>query len=89
MTVFLKYLRFNRGFHNTTYFGDYCVWSVRHGTHSGTHQGSLSPVQLAPTQVVPVVREVSDHRSLDLTKWGLVPSWAKDLSIASQLINAR
>lgn len=44
---------------------------------------------IAPTQMVPVVRQVSDHNSLDLMKWGLVPSWAKDPAIGNKLINAR
>ncbi|MHB8088906.1 MAG: SOS response-associated peptidase, partial [Anaerolineaceae bacterium] len=29
------------------------------------------------------------QRSLDFFKWGLVPSWAKDISIGNKLINAR
>ena len=37
----------------------------------------------------PVVRQVSDHNVLSPMKWGLVPSWAKDPSIGSQMINAR
>ncbi len=44
---------------------------------------------IAPTQMVLVVRQVSDHRTLDLMKWGLVPSWAKDPARGSQMINAR
>lgn len=44
---------------------------------------------IAPTQQVSVVRQVSDHNSLILMKWGLVPSWAKDPAIGSQMINAR
>ena len=44
---------------------------------------------IAPTQLVLVVRQVSDHRTLDSMKWGLVPSWAKDPAIGSRMINAR
>ena len=44
---------------------------------------------VAPTQMSPIVRQVSDHNSLELMKWGLVPPWAKDLAIGSQMINAR
>jgi putative SOS response-associated peptidase YedK len=44
---------------------------------------------VAPTQLVAVVRNNGDHNSLDLLKWGLVPSWSKDLSFGSHLINAR
>jgi putative SOS response-associated peptidase YedK len=45
----------------------------------------------APTQELPVVRRVADGeaRELVLLRWGLVPSWAKDIKIASRLINAR
>ena len=51
---------------------------------------------VAPTDpVIAVVerknREVPDEtiRKLTTVKWGLVPSWAKDTSIGSRLINAR
>jgi putative SOS response-associated peptidase YedK len=44
---------------------------------------------VAPTQLSPIVRQVSDHNSLVPMKWGLVPSWAKDPAIGSQMINAR
>jgi putative SOS response-associated peptidase YedK len=44
---------------------------------------------VAPTQQVAVVRNQGDRNQLDLLKWGLVPSWSKDLSFGSHLINAR
>ena len=44
---------------------------------------------IAPSQVAPVVRLVESERHLDLLRWGLIPSWAKDSSIATKLINAR
>ena len=45
---------------------------------------------IAPTQPAPVVRRGGDgRRELALLRWGLVPSWAKDASIGSRLINAR
>ncbi len=43
---------------------------------------------IAPTQAVPVVPNTGDNR-LDFFTWGLVPSWAKDPSISSRMINAR
>ena len=43
---------------------------------------------IAPTQNVWVVRNEGDHNRLDLMKWGLVPFWAKDPSVGSQMINA-
>jgi len=46
---------------------------------------------IAPTQLVPVVRQNSGSasRKLSLLRWGLVPSWAKDSSKAASMINAR
>jgi putative SOS response-associated peptidase YedK len=45
---------------------------------------------IAPTQQVVVIRTYPDGtRHLDLLKWGLIPSWAKDPSIGSRMINAR
>ena len=47
---------------------------------------------VAPTQTVPVVRRSHQDgggRKLALVRWGLIPSWAKDASIGSRLINAR
>ena len=44
---------------------------------------------VAPTQQVAVVRNLGEISRLDLLKWGLVPSWSKDPSFGSHLINAR
>lgn len=46
---------------------------------------------VAPTQNVIAVRfnPETRERHLDVLRWGLVPLWAKDLSIGSKLINAR
>jgi putative SOS response-associated peptidase YedK len=45
---------------------------------------------VAPTQQVPVVREGADgDNRLDLLHWGLIPSWAKDRTVAYKMINAR
>lgn len=54
---------------------------------------------VAPTKLVPVVLErrrideqtgeTEVRRHLEVMRWGLVPSWAKDPSIGSRLINAR
>ena len=50
---------------------------------------SLFPrYNIAPTQSVPIVRQVA-AREMVLVRWGLVPSWASDLSIGYKLINAR
>jgi putative SOS response-associated peptidase YedK len=44
---------------------------------------------IAPTQNVPVVREGAKGREVAIMRWGLIPSWAKDSSMSSSLINAR
>ena len=44
---------------------------------------------IAPSQLVPVVRESGGGRQLAMLKWGLVPHWARDAAIGARLINAR
>jgi len=46
---------------------------------------------IAPTQSVPVIRQHPKEpvRQVSLMKWGLVPNWARDASIASGTINAK
>jgi len=44
---------------------------------------------IAPTQTVGVVCLRDDDRVLAGMRWGLVPSWAKDVSIGNRMINAR
>jgi putative SOS response-associated peptidase YedK len=46
---------------------------------------------LAPTQTVPVIRQQPKEpiRQVSTMRWGLVPHWAKDASIAASTINAR
>ena len=55
---------------------------------------------VAPTKDVYVVRHKKErdaegaptgggHRELRAVRWGLVPSWAKDLSVGNRLLNAR
>jgi len=44
---------------------------------------------IAPTQTVPVVRAGTGGRELALLRWGLVPAWARDLSVGARMINAR
>jgi putative SOS response-associated peptidase YedK len=47
--------------------------------------------KIAPTQPVPVIRQnpKEPRRELSLVRWGLIPSWAKDMSGAAMMINAR
>ncbi len=49
---------------------------------------------LAPTDDMYVVRDRKPEdagleRSVDIARWGLVPSWAKDINIGARMINAR
>lgn len=55
---------------------------------------------VAPTKDVYVVRQARErdaegaptgasHRELRVVRWGLVPSWAKDVSIGNRMLNAR
>lgn len=45
---------------------------------------------IAPTQEVAVVgRNQEGSRTLGTMRWGLVPHWAKDISIGNRMINAR
>ncbi len=46
---------------------------------------------IAPTQQVAMVaqKEPDSDRQLMFARWGLVPSWADDLSIGARMINAR
>jgi putative SOS response-associated peptidase YedK len=49
----------------------------------------LAHYNIAPSQMIPVVRNMGQGRELALHKWGLIPSWAKDPAIGFKLINAR
>ena len=44
---------------------------------------------VAPTDVMPIIRVVDDERWLLPYRWGLIPPWAKDPKIGSMMINAR
>jgi putative SOS response-associated peptidase YedK len=51
----------------------------------------LPRYNLAPTQEAAVVRVVAPGapRTLDLLRWGLIPTWAQDPTIGNRMINAR
>lgn len=46
---------------------------------------------IAPTQDAPVIRAANDGgaREVAMMRWGLVPSWAKDIKFGTRAINAR
>jgi putative SOS response-associated peptidase YedK len=53
-------------------------------------QINLTPsYNIAPSQLVPIVREVNESRQLAMLTWGLVPFWAKAAKTAYRMINAR
>lgn len=64
---------------------------------TGVLETDHTDYNVAPTKLVPAVIERHPHgapeetavRRLLAVRWGLVPSWAKDLSIGNRLINAR
>lgn len=43
---------------------------------------------IAPTQPVAVITN-ADPKHMTFQRWGLIPSWAKDISIGSKMFNAR
>jgi putative SOS response-associated peptidase YedK len=55
---------------------------------------SMAPAEMqpryniAPTQPVMVITN-ENPKEVTYHKWGLIPSWAKDMSMASKMINAR
>ena len=53
-------------------------------------EGEKSPdYNVAPSRDIYVVYTSDGLRRLDPLRWGLVPRWAKDMSIGNRLINAR
>lgn len=43
----------------------------------------------APTQMLPIGRLIDGSLAVNLARWGLIPSWAKDSAIGNRMINAR
>jgi putative SOS response-associated peptidase YedK len=44
---------------------------------------------VAPTDVMPIVRLVDGEPNITPARWGLIPYWAKDIKIGFSTINAR
>jgi putative SOS response-associated peptidase YedK len=54
------------------------------------YPSSITPsYNIAPTQEVAAVVEEDEKRRLEMLRWGLIPSWAKDPAIGNKMINAR
>ena len=63
--------------------------TVQEALDLGNMPAELEPrYNVAPTQPVAIVTE-PDEREVKLFRWGLIPSWAKDIKIGYRLINAR
>lgn len=51
-------------------------------------EGLTNSYNVAPTQFAPVI--TNEHpKELSFYRWGLVPSWAKDIAVGNKMINAR
>ena len=50
---------------------------------------NVAPTKIAPIVVQRTPRDADPYRELMKARWGLIPSWAKDPSIGSRMINAR
>lgn len=51
-------------------------------------EGLTNSYNVSPTQYAPVI--TNEHpKELSFYRWGLVPSWAKDISVGNKMINAR
>lgn len=44
---------------------------------------------VAPSQTIPLIRNEQGRRLFAMARWGLIPSWAKDIKIGYNTINAR
>lgn len=73
--------------------GRYTLTITNMADYFKAEQGTLEftpSYNIAPTQAVPVVLELSGGRTVTPARWGLVPSWAKSLDdLKVNLFNAR
>ncbi len=54
------------------------------------YPASLAPsYNVAPTREVAAVLVEDDKRRLEMLRWGLIPSWAKDPAVGNRMTNAR
>ena len=52
-------------------------------------ESGMERYNIAPTQDVLTITSDGEANAAQFMRWGLVPSWAKDISIGSRMINAR
>lgn len=63
--------------------------SVEHVTVEDGVPDSVANFNTAPTSSWPIFINVDDGVHVRFARWGLVPSWSKDPTVASKMINAR
>ena len=44
---------------------------------------------IAPSQDIPIIRDADTGREMAMTRWGLIPSWSKEIKSKYSTINAR
>jgi putative SOS response-associated peptidase YedK len=49
----------------------------------------LPSYNVAPSQTIPIIRQEQGRRLIAMTRWGLIPSWAKEINTGYSTINAR
>jgi putative SOS response-associated peptidase YedK len=49
----------------------------------------LPSYNVAPSQAIPIIRQKQGHRIFAMTRWGLIPSWTKEINTGYSTINAR
>ena len=52
-------------------------------------ESGMERYNIAPTQDVLTITNDGEASAAQFMRWGLVPSWAKDISVGSRMINAR
>ena len=63
--------------------------AARFGFHEVSETRITPRFNIAPTQLDLFVRVEDGGRRLVESRWGLIPSWAKDRSVGSKMFNAR
>ncbi|MFN3191844.1 MAG: SOS response-associated peptidase [Aureliella sp.] len=72
-------------------WGQFLLPIVESSSRDGWKTDAWKPrYNIAPTQdVVAVEKPAEGAARIDYFRWGLVPTWAKELSVGSRMINAR
>ncbi len=70
-----------------TDFSDVDVRKIKEFAITKVEKSFQPKLKVFPKQFLPVI--VPPSRILDLYRWGLIPSWAKDIKIGDKLANAR